>query len=534
MRRAVRKDLAARRHDEAGGVRIRARLGLHHRARFDGQRRAVEHIHKTSEHIFVRAIPGRVRGNVARHIHEIRAASCGDPLLRDERPSRDPEVIRIESALVGDGAVEAVIGSGAQAGQSRAALGRTRVQTAVGRAADATQHRVHHFVAPARVVEQQARAAARHVHRHAVGREVPEQVVPDVQRPIRQEAARARIRDAHRVAAELRQDAVIQARRRILADRQAVVRARVRARADPRRVVDFELRQRCVARRDAVGLAVPLAAVVFLARLLNREPELVLATISLVGVEAVVVVERAHQILRVHRAAEELKPVIRHRIALHVLDRRPAAHRAHRQSVELLVRQEHHARVPDRHIAHHAGGIVVVVAAETVHELAVDLRCRGQSLEHVILRARPGAGDVARRVQHGLAQQHHSAPQPALEDREIVRVGHVVRFRRENNRPRARPVREDFAARRHDEAGGVRIGAGLALHHRARFDGQRRAVEHIHKTVQHIFVRAVPGCVRRNGARYLHGVRHRALCAEQTRGKAQGLQGVFNRFVHRC
>src|ERR1041385_4046129 len=95
---------------------------------------------------------------------------------------------------------------------------------------------------------------------------------------------------------------------------RSVVGGRVRpevARADERGVVELEVGNRGVAHGDAIRLAVPFATVVALAVLLDREPELVLAAETLVGVERVVVVECTHQILGVDRAAEPLEAVVR-------------------------------------------------------------------------------------------------------------------------------------------------------------------------------------------------------------------------------
>ena len=100
-------------------------------------------------------------------------------------------------------------------------------------------------------------------------------VLPQVQQPVGQHRpANARPQSCSPTVpavrlVEVREDAVVNPRRRILADRSArgcrwsfVPGV---ARPDPRRVVDLEVRDRRVAHRNAVGLAVPFAAVVPLA-----------------------------------------------------------------------------------------------------------------------------------------------------------------------------------------------------------------------------------------------------------------------------
>ena len=86
----------------------------------------------------------------------------------------------------------------------------------------------------------------------------------------------------------------------------AAVAGRVGARANVGRIVNLVSSRWARCSRNAVGLAVPFAAVVLAVGCLNGKPELVLAAVALVDVEVVVIAEDADQVLGVDRAAKEL------------------------------------------------------------------------------------------------------------------------------------------------------------------------------------------------------------------------------------
>ena len=85
--------------------------------------------------------------------------------------------------------------------------------------------------------------------------------------------------------------------------------------------------------------------------------------------------------LGVHVAAEELEAVVSAVEHFHVFDLRAAAHAAQGQTVQLLGRSEHDARVTDGHILQRTRAVAVVAAAELML-----LESAGGAFEDFILR----------------------------------------------------------------------------------------------------------------------------------------------------
>ena len=77
-----------------------------------------------------------------------------------------------------------------------------------------------------------------------------------------------------------------------------------------------------------------------------------------------------------------------------VINLRASAHRTKRERVDFLVRQNHGRGVTNGDVAEYARIVVVIVAAITIDELAVDLRVR-QAFEQVVFGRSGVAGDVA-------------------------------------------------------------------------------------------------------------------------------------------
>src|SRR5262249_22619606 len=154
------------------------------------------------------------------------------------------------------------------------------------------------------------------------------------------------------------------------------------------------------------------AAIVLAVRRLQGKPELILPPVTLVDVEVVIIAKDADHILRIDRAAKELHRIIAGVKAFHVLDRGTSAYGAQGERVDLLVGQDHGGGVTNGDIAEHAGIVVVVVAAEAIDELPIDLRV-GQSFEEVIFRGSSVAGNIAGRVQDAAAIDDHATPEVA-------------------------------------------------------------------------------------------------------------------------
>jgi hypothetical protein len=86
-------------------------------------------------------------------------------------------------------------------------------------------------------------------------------------------------------------------------------------------------------------------------------------------------------------------------------------HTAEGDAVDFLVRAELLTPVTERDIAEDAGVVVIVVAAEAVDELAVDLGVF-EAFEDFVLGGGGIAGGVDGLVDAGLAEEHHATPDP--------------------------------------------------------------------------------------------------------------------------
>ena len=297
---------------------------------------------------------------------------------------------------------------------------------------------------------------------------------------------------SHARASKISQDAVVKLGCGILPDEQTAVAAGVGPGTNPSGVVNLETGHGQSSDSNPVGLSVPLAAVVLFALLLNGEPELVLAPVTLVDVKRIIVIERADQVFGVDGAAEELEAIIGCGEGFDILQRGAAANRAQRQSVEFFVRLEDHAGMADGDIAHDSGGIVVVRAAEAIDKLAIDLGV-GQSFEDIVLWVGGVASSIGGGVDDTFAHQDDAAPQAALEKRQIIGIINVVCFGCEDDRAVGRAVGKDFSATSNDETGGVGILARFGFDDRARFDVQRPALQHVDEAVEDVLIGMGPG-----------------------------------------
>src|SRR6185503_10604292 len=267
----------------------------------------------------------------------------------------------------------------------------------------------------------------------------------------------------HARPAKLRDDAVVNPRRRVVAYLQAAVGRRVRAGANPGAVVDLEVADgRGGARDRAIDLAVQLRSIVLGPALLNDHPELVRTPVAHVRVEAVVIAEGRHAVTGVDRAAEELEAVVPNGIALDVVDGGTPAHAAHGQAVDFLVRQNVDAAVADGDVAHRARAVVVVIPAETIDPLSTD-DVVGQTFVHFIDGTVGSAKEVGGHVERGITEEHDAAPQTAGVNAQVARIEHVVLLGGKDNRVLRGAVGEEFRAAGDVESGGVVGAAGFAF-----------------------------------------------------------------------
>ena len=303
--------------------------------------------------------------------------------------------------------------------------------------------------------------------------------------------------DRQHPALELGEDAVEIHAPRVVAEDQGVVRLAPRRGSAPPNVRGVQDRGTGV--RPAIlrlRAAVVLAGMIADARILDREPELVLTAKSLVVVEAVVAGKGRHQVTRIHRAPEPLEPVVLVVEHLHVLYRRATAHAAHRQPVDLVVRSDPRAAVADRHVAKHAR-VVVIVGGRAA---AVDTPRLSRVYAFYVVHARG-------RVDRCLAQDDHAAPQPPRGrfrgEQDVVRIVHIVGLGREDDGIHRRTVSKDLTAARYYQCRDHTVGVRRTrLDHRAGFDRQRLAILHEHQAREQVRV------VRREG-HVTHNVRVR-------------------------
>ena len=224
--------------------------------------------------------------------------------------------------------------------------------------------------------------------------------------------------------------------------------------------------------------------------ILNREPELPFAPVSLVVIEGVVPTIRDDQIFRVHRTAEELDAVVLISEHFHILDRRATADSAQGQAINLVVRPDQRAAVTNRNITNNSRIIGFVVAAEDTARF-VDI----DPLDIVGDRSSRSGRTVERRP----SQDDQSAPESPIVSPEIFRIVHVVVQGRENDRLIRRAFGENLSAPSHDQGTGFGSLPGLALDHGARFDRQRLSVLDKDQTVQHVDVVSRPSHLALNG-----------------------------------
>ena len=123
----------------------------------------------------------------------------------------------------------------------------------------------------------------------------------------------------------------------------------------------------------------------------------------------------------------------------------------------------------------------------------------GEAFIDFILRRGRVAGHVLRAVDGRTPEQHHAAPQAALErserragGRPPRRVIHVVRLGREDDGPVRRALRENLSAPCREDSARRRAGAGLGLDDRASFDVEDFAVLNIDEAVQDVGIGAIP------------------------------------------
>ena len=402
-----------------------------------------------------------------------------------------PVVVDVEGTLVGHRRPEPVGRRRQHPVEHRAPGTRTRVELPVGLPAHRPQPRIGHRV-------QGRRRMLLAVVLVRAGLEAPEQVVLHIRRrhPV--------VVDAHPHPAEVRDHRVVPTRLVLLTEPQRIVAARGFPGADqgriPHNILSLRLRP---SHPDIRRLRLPVLfrTVVLRPGLLDAEPELVPPVVALVCVEQVVVVERRHQVLGVHRAAEELEPVVGDAVRLEIVGHRPAAHPAERPPVDLLVGRQLLAAVPHRHVPHGAAAVVVIRPAESVDVVhlpahRVGHRQIGQSLVDVV---RHVVGGPRRVVQPRVAEEHHPAPQPPRREGQVTGVRHVVGHRGEDDRAVGRAIGVEFAAPADEQApevvGRTRRGPGPRgpLHHRARLDVQHRVAHHVGEPGEDVGVGRHPG-----------------------------------------
>ena len=522
VRGADGEELATLRDEERAGRRTVAGLGLDDRARLDGEGLAVLHVNEAVQDVSVRAIPSHRSGVHAEvgvgDVHDAvrRAAREDEAVFVEGGPLREPQVVAVKRTLVGGRREEAVVRRKLSAGERRCARREARVEDAVGRATEPAELRAGQRVRVERVGEVGVRRVGRGVRR----RDVEDGVLDDHFAPVHFVMC---VRVHEQARAELGEDRVANLGRRVVTDVQRG--AGGNAFADGRPVPDLPvgLGQHAGLGQVAVKLATPVRR----QRVLDGEPELVLAAIAHVRVERVVVAERAHQVARVDRAAKELEAVIRNRVGLDILQRRPATHTAAGQTVNFLVRLQQRAAVANRDVAQHTGAVVVVAAAEAMH-----LEVREALIDFILRRGRVAA-HVLRAVDGCATEQHHAAPETALERGEGRAAGrtsggviHVVRLGSENDGFVGRALGKNLTAARHEERAGRCARAGLGLHDRAGFDVQNLAGFDIDEAVEDVGIGAIP--IDRAGDVRVADLVGRGLRApRQQRGKRGCLDDVF-------
>ncbi len=195
-----------------------------------------------------------------------------------------------------------------------------------------------------------------------------------------------------------------------------------------------------------------------------------------------------------------------------MVNRRPAAQRAHGQTVEFLVPGDDVAPMPDRHVLYLAGVIRVIGPAKPIDTLTIDRIIR-QAFKHVILETvrRVVPRRAGRGVEHRLPHDHHPAPQPPFINPNVPRVGRVIKLRREDDRLCGRAHGAKLRPRRDKQRAGLvgirQVALRHPLDHRPRLNRQLRRRQHMHQPVQIIHVGLRPRRVHRHVRRPYHCVR---------------------------